>query len=44
MAYQPASVLTSTSGLSHLASIYYDYSVVDSFLLTDMSFRMSELQ
>jgi N4-gp56 family major capsid protein len=29
MAYQPASVLTSTSGLSHLASIYYDRVAVE---------------
>lgn len=29
MAYQPASVLTSTAGLSHLASIYYDRVAVE---------------
>lgn len=29
MAYQPASVLTSTSGLTHLASIYYDRVAVE---------------
>jgi len=29
LAYQPASVLTSTSGLSHLASIYYDRVAVE---------------
>lgn len=29
MAYQPASVITSTAGLSHLASIYYDRVAVE---------------
>ena len=29
MAYQPASVLTSTSGLTHLAAIYYDRVAVE---------------
>src|SRR5947209_11521378 len=31
MAYSPASVTTSTSGLNHLASIYYDRLAVDNF-------------